>query len=139
MTRIDLGLCGPMPKLAFHWSDGAIIDVRNLHHTFQLWLVLTQFVITTGQSFQLWLVLTLFTFYHFSQKNKKIKHFLLLHLTLHVILVLVNGSNYQSITCLLLSPSHFVCPLFHFGMSQNIILFLKIKVINLLIFLLYPY
>ena len=29
MTRIDLGLCGPMSKLAFHWSDGAIIDVRK--------------------------------------------------------------------------------------------------------------
>ena len=27
----------------------------------------------------------------------------------------------------------------HFGMSQNIVLFLKIKLINLLIFLLYPY
>ena len=39
----------------------------------------------------------------------------------------------------LLFLSHFVCPLFHFGMSQNIVLFLKIKVINLLIFLLYPY
>ena len=36
MTRIDQGLCGPMPKLAFHWSDGAIVDVRNLHHIFQL-------------------------------------------------------------------------------------------------------
>ena len=33
----------------------------------------------------------------------------------------------------LLSSSYFVCPLFHFGMSQNIVLFLKIKVINLLI------
>ena len=31
------------------------------------------------------------------------------------------------------------CPLFHFEMSQNIVLFLKIKDINLLIFLLYPY
>ena len=40
---------------------------------------------------------------------------------------------------LLLPPSHFVCPLFHFEMSQNIVLFLKIKVINLLMFLLYPY
>ena len=40
---------------------------------------------------------------------------------------------------LILPPSHFVCPLFHFGMSQNIVLFLKIKVINLLMFLLYPY
>ena len=39
----------------------------------------------------------------------------------------------------LLPPSHFVCPLFHFGMSQNIVLFLKIKVIKLLMFLLYPY
>ena len=37
-----------------------------------------------------------------------------------------------------LPPSHFVCPLLHFEMSQNIILFLKIKVINLLMFLLYP-
>ena len=37
-----------------------------------------------------------------------------------------------------LSPSHFVCPLFHFKMFQNIVLFLKIKVISLLIFLLYP-
>ena len=37
----------------------------------------------------------------------------------------------------LLPPSHFVCPLFLFGMSQNIVLFLKIKVINLLMFLLY--
>ena len=39
----------------------------------------------------------------------------------------------------LLPLSHFVCPLFHFGMSQNIVLFLKIKVIKLLMFLLYPY
>ena len=40
---------------------------------------------------------------------------------------------------LILPPSHFFCPLFHFEMSQNIVLFLKIKVINLLMFLLYPY
>ena len=39
----------------------------------------------------------------------------------------------------ILPPSHFFCPLFHFEMSQNIVLFLKIKVINLLTFLLYPY
>ena len=39
----------------------------------------------------------------------------------------------------ILSPSHFVCLLFHFRMSQNIVMFLKIKVINLLMFLLYPY
>ena len=39
----------------------------------------------------------------------------------------------------LLPPSHFFCPLFHFEMSQNIVLFLKIKVINLLMFLLYLY
>ena len=32
----------------------------------------------------------------------------------------------------ILPSSHFVCPLFHFEMSQNIVLFLKIKVINLL-------
>ena len=31
-----------------------------------------------------------------------------------------------------------ICPLVHYGMSQNIVLFLKIKVINLLMFLLYP-
>ena len=36
---------------------------------------------------------------------------------------------------LILPPSHFVCPLFHFEMFQNIVLFLKIKVINLLMFL----
>ena len=41
--------------------------------------------------------------------------------------------------CLILSLSQFVCPLFHFGMFQNIVLFLKIKVINLLMFLLYLY
>ena len=40
---------------------------------------------------------------------------------------------------LLFPPSHFVCPLFHFGMFQNIVLFLKIKTINLLMLLLYPY
>ena len=40
---------------------------------------------------------------------------------------------------LLLPPSHFFCHLFHFEMSQNIIMFLKIKVINLVMFLLYPY
>ena len=40
---------------------------------------------------------------------------------------------------LLLPPSYFFCPLFHFEMSQNIVLFLKIKIINLLMFLLYPY
>ena len=39
---------------------------------------------------------------------------------------------------LILPPSHFVGPLFHFGMSQNIVLFLKIKIISLLMFLLYP-
>ena len=39
----------------------------------------------------------------------------------------------------ILLPSYFVCPLLHFGMSQNIVMFLKIKVINLLIFLLYLY
>ena len=38
-----------------------------------------------------------------------------------------------------LPSSQFVCPLFHFGMSQNIVLFLKIKIISLLMFLLYPY
>ena len=32
-----------------HWSDGAIVDVRNLNHTFQLWLVLTLiYLITTS-------------------------------------------------------------------------------------------
>ena len=31
---------------------------------------------------------------------------------------------------LVLPPSHFICPLFHFGMSQNIVLFLKIKIKN---------
>ena len=31
---------------------------------------------------------------------------------------------------LLLPPSHFICPLFHFRMFQNIILFLKIKEIG---------
>ena len=39
----------------------------------------------------------------------------------------------------LLPLSQFVCPLFYFGMSQNIVKFLKIKVISLLMFLLYPY
>ena len=39
---------------------------------------------------------------------------------------------------LILPPSHFICPIFRFRMSQNIVLFLKIKVINLLMFLLYP-
>ena len=39
---------------------------------------------------------------------------------------------------IILPLSWFVCPLFHFRMSQNIVLFLKIKVINLLMFLLYP-
>ena len=38
----------------------------------------------------------------------------------------------------LLPLSHFFCPLFYFKISQNIVLFLKIKVINLLMFLLYP-
>ena len=37
----------------------------------------------------------------------------------------------------ILSLSQFVCPLFYFGMSQNIVMFLKKKVINLLMFLLY--
>ena len=40
---------------------------------------------------------------------------------------------------LILHPSHFFRPLFYFEISQNIVLFLKIKVINLLMFLLYPY
>ena len=40
---------------------------------------------------------------------------------------------------ILLLSSQFVFSLFHFGMSQNIVLFLKIKIINLLMFLLYPY
>ena len=39
----------------------------------------------------------------------------------------------------ILSSSQFFCPLFYFEMSQNIVLFLKIKVINLLISLLHPY
>ena len=34
---------------------------------------------------------------------------------------------------IILPLSHFVCSLFYFGISQNIVLFLKIKVINLLI------
>ena len=42
-------------------------------------------------------------------------------------------------TFVILPPFHFVYPLFHFGMSQNIVLFLKIKMINLLMFLLYSY
>ena len=46
---------------------------------------------------------------------------------------------YVTIFMLCTLPSHFVCPLFHFGMFQNIVMFLKIKVINLLMFLLYPY
>ena len=40
---------------------------------------------------------------------------------------------------LVLPPFYFVCLLFYFGMTQIIVLFLKIKVINLLMFLLYPY
>ena len=40
---------------------------------------------------------------------------------------------------IILSLSHFFGHLFHFEMYQNIVLFLKIKVINLLMFLLYPY
>ena len=44
----------------------------------------------------------------------------------------------DKILSILLPPSHFVCPLFYFGMSQNIVLFQKIKVISLLMFLLYP-
>ena len=44
-----------------------------------------------------------------------------------------------SLNKIILPPSHFVCPLFHFEMSQNIVMFLKIRVINLLMFLLYPY
>ena len=36
-------------------------------------------------------------------------------------------------------PFKFVCLLFHFGMSQNIVLFLKLKTINLLMFLLCLY
>ena len=36
-------------------------------------------------------------------------------------------------------PFQSVCPLFHFGMSQNIVLFLKLKTINLLMFLLCLY
>ena len=40
---------------------------------------------------------------------------------------------------ILLPPSYLFCFLFHFEMSQNIVMFLKIKVINLLMFLLYPY
>ena len=40
---------------------------------------------------------------------------------------------------IILPLSHFVCPLFYFGMYQNIVMFLKIRVINLLIFLLYSY
>ena len=51
--------------------------------------------------------------------------------------ILLNTSWHTHIC--ILPPSYFVCPLFHFGMSQNIVLFLKIKIINLLIFLLYPY
>ena len=47
--------------------------------------------------------------------------------------------NVHIIIKLVLPPPHFICPLFHFEMSQNIVLFLKIKVINLLVFLLYPY
>ena len=53
---------------------------------------------------------------------KKIYHFIVKKIILFIIL-----------------PSKFVCRLFHLGMSQNNILILKIKVINLLIFLLYPY
>ena len=42
---------------------------------------------------------------------------------------------YMQGTIEILPPSHFFCPLFHFETSQNIVLFLKIKVINLLMFL----
>ena len=52
---------------------------------------------------------------------------------------MINKCKVQMIRKELLLPSHFVYPLFHFEMSQNIVLFLKIKVINLLMFLLYPY
>ena len=45
----------------------------------------------------------------------------------------------SNILIIVLPPSHFVCHLFHFEMSQIIVLFLKIRVINLLMFLLYPY
>ena len=51
----------------------------------------------------------------------------------------IKKKKYIYIYIYILPPSHFVCPLLYFGMSQNIVLFLKIKVTNLLIFLLYPY
>ena len=47
--------------------------------------------------------------------------------------------NYFIKILILLSSFQFVCLLFYFKMSQNIVMFLKIKVINLLIFLLYLY
>ena len=53
--------------------------------------------------------------------------------------ILLDIRNCKGKKLLLLPPSHFFYPLFHFEMSQNIVLFLKIKVINLLMFLLYPY
>ena len=43
------------------------------------------------------------------------------------------------IKSMIYSLSQFVCLLFYFEMFQNIILFLKIKIINLLMFLLYLY
>ena len=49
------------------------------------------------------------------------------------------GAGLIGVLGYLLPPSYFFCPLFYFEMSQNIVLFLKIKVINLLMFLLYPY
>ena len=39
----------------------------------------------------------------------------------------------------LLLMFQFVCLLFHFGMSQNVVMFLKLKFINLPMFLLCPY
>ena len=60
----------------------------------------------------------------------------IINTTLQILNIYIDIDVYYN---LLLPPSHFVCPLFHFEMSQNIVLFLKIKVINLLIFLLYPY
>ena len=39
----------------------------------------------------------------------------------------VFSKNTNNITRIILAPSHFVCPLFHFKKSQNIVLFLKIS------------
>ena len=124
--------CFPPTCLSFHLPSLSHSHSLSLSLSKRVTIIFFFFFFKHRLFFVQLLVFLFFIFYFFGlNENRKTCERLWI-LIVYVCQVYIKR-NY------LLSSFHFFCPLFHFEMSQNIILFLKIKIINLLIFLLYPY